>query len=108
MTIDDFEIQGVLGEGSYGKVYCALEKGEKKMYALKVLDKYHIMKVIFNYTHIIINLQHSKVDNVFRERDLLRQLNHQNIIKQYFTFQDETNLYYVFEFASRGSLTKLI
>lgn len=45
MTIEDFEIQGVLGEGSYGKVYCALEKGEKKLYAIKVLDKYHIMKV---------------------------------------------------------------
>lgn len=48
------------------------------------------------------------MDNVFRERDLLRELNHPNIIKQYFTFQDDTNLYYVFEYASRGCLTKLI
>lgn len=24
ITIKDFEIQGVLGEGSFGKVYCAL------------------------------------------------------------------------------------
>jgi len=73
MTIADFDIQGVLGEGSYGKVYCAVEKSERKAYAIKVLDKYHIMK-------------HNKVDNVFRERDLLRDLNHQNIIKQFFTF----------------------
>jgi serine/threonine protein kinase len=48
------------------------------------------------------------VDSVFRERNLLQELQHPNIIKQYFTFQDEANLYYVFEYASRGSLTKLI
>jgi serine/threonine protein kinase len=45
LTIQDFEIQGVLGEGSYGKVYCAIQKIDKKPYAIKVLDKYHIMKV---------------------------------------------------------------
>jgi 3-phosphoinositide dependent protein kinase-1 len=45
---------------------------------------------------------------VFRERDLLKELLHPNIIKQFFTFQDDQNLYYVFEYASRGSLTKLI
>ena len=45
LSIEDFEIQGVLGEGSYGKVYCAIHKSENKAYAIKVLDKYHIMKV---------------------------------------------------------------
>jgi len=45
MTIKDFEIEGVLGEGSFGKVYCAIDKNDQKSYAIKVLDKYHIMKV---------------------------------------------------------------
>lgn len=45
IAIKDFDIQGVLGEGSFGKVYCAIHKGPKKTYAIKVLDKYHIMKV---------------------------------------------------------------
>ncbi|CDW79266.1 3-phosphoinositide-dependent protein kinase 1 [Stylonychia lemnae] len=94
-TIEDFELHQVLGEGSYGKVYCALEKNENKAYAIKVLDKYHIMK-------------NQKVDSVFRERDILRELSHPSIIKQYYTFQDDINLYYVFEYASRGSLTKLL
>lgn len=26
LTIDDFELQGILGEGSYGKVYCGKDK----------------------------------------------------------------------------------
>ena len=48
------------------------------------------------------------MESVFRERDLLKELTHPNIIKQYFTFQDDQNLYYVFEYANKGSLTKLI
>ena len=45
LTLEDFQLQGILGEGSYGKVYCAIDKLNNKKYALKVLDKYHIMKV---------------------------------------------------------------
>eukprot|EP00347_Sterkiella_histriomuscorum_P007491 403348718 len=52
--------------------------------------------------------KHQKVESVFRERDILKGLSHPNIIKQYFTFQDDVNLYFVFEYASRGSLTKIM
>lgn len=52
LTIQDFEIQGVLGEGSYGKVYCAIQKIDKKAYAIKVLDKYHIMKVLCIFIYL--------------------------------------------------------
>ena len=38
----------------------------------------------------------------------MKEFSHPNIIKQSITFQDDANLYYVFEYASRGSLTKLI
>ena len=48
ISIKDFEIQGVLGEGAFGKVYCAVQKGQSKVCAIKVLDKYHIMKVSRN------------------------------------------------------------
>lgn len=45
LNITDYEMQGILGEGSYGKVYLAKEKTSGKKFAIKVLDKYHIMKV---------------------------------------------------------------
>jgi serine/threonine protein kinase len=45
ITIKDFDIQGVLGEGSFGKVYCGIHKITGKTYAIKILDKYHITKV---------------------------------------------------------------
>lgn len=39
---------------------------------------------------------------------MLQELQHPSIIRQYFTFQDKANLYYVFEYAGKGSLTKII
>ena len=43
--IEDFEMMGIIGEGAYGKVFCAKDIVNNKKYAVKVLDKYHIMKV---------------------------------------------------------------
>ncbi len=48
-TIEDFEMIGILGEGNYGKVYAAVEKSNRKPYAIKILDKYHVMKVNSQY-----------------------------------------------------------
>ena len=59
ITIKDFEIQGPLGEGSFGKVYLALQKGSKKHVAVKVLDKYHIMKVKSSQSLNLITAQQS-------------------------------------------------
>lgn len=47
-SIEDYDIHGILGEGSYAKVYCATDKTDNQPYAIKILDKYHIMKVIFD------------------------------------------------------------
>jgi serine/threonine protein kinase len=41
-----------LGEGSYGKVYRAIDKKDKKVYAIKVLDKQHIMKVVCEFIYL--------------------------------------------------------
>lgn len=84
MSIQDFELHRVVGEGSFGKVYIALDVKNKRPYAIKILDKYHIMKVAL---HIIyLDLKNKKIESAFRERDLLRELSHPNIIKQHYTF----------------------
>ena len=42
-----------------------------------------------------------------REKKLMDELKHPNIINLMKTFQDEKNLYFVFEVASNGGLDKL-
>jgi hypothetical protein len=60
-------------------VFIAIEKASRKAYAMKILDKFHLMKVAFNF--IYLGLKNKKVESAFRERDLLRELQHPNIIK---------------------------
>ena len=72
MTIQDYEIHRVLGEGSFGKVFIAIDKENRRPYAIKILDKYHIMKVAFVF--IYLGLKNKMVESAFRERDLLREV----------------------------------
>jgi len=38
-TIDDFEILGLIGEGSFGRVFHVVKKEDGNEYALKVMNK---------------------------------------------------------------------
>lgn len=92
---DDFTFERILGEGSYSTVFLASEKTTKKKYALKVLDKRHIIR-------------EKKVQHVSREKEILTLLNHPFFVKLYFTFQDIDNLYFGLSFAEQGELLDYI
>eukprot|EP00698_Gefionella_okellyi_P020003 TRINITY_DN6222_c0_g1_i1.p1 TRINITY_DN6222_c0_g1~~TRINITY_DN6222_c0_g1_i1.p1 ORF type:complete len:445 (-),score=55.27 TRINITY_DN6222_c0_g1_i1:64-1398(-) len=80
-----------LGEGSFARVFRATQISTGREFAIKVLNKKHIIK-------------ESKVEQVKLERNILNMLDHPNIIKLYCTFQDAANLYMVLEFAVGGEL----
>jgi serine/threonine protein kinase len=40
---DDFEFQGLLGEGTYGKVFLAKHFFTAKFYAIKVIEKRKVL-----------------------------------------------------------------
>lgn len=105
-TIEDYEFIKQIGEGAFGNVYLAKEKDTKQLYAIKALDKDHIIK-------------HNKLQSVHRERDILKMFNkHPYIIKLETTFkvnkyllshiQDKQNLYFVFENCGNGTLASKI
>ncbi|KAF2675045.1 Pkinase-domain-containing protein [Microthyrium microscopicum] len=90
--VNDFEFGRTLGEGSYSTVLAATDRATLREYAVKVLDKKHIIK-------------EKKVKYVNIEKDTLNRLtNHPGIVKLYFTFQDERSLYFVLDLASNGEL----
>lgn len=95
-TVKDFEFGKDLGKGSYSTVVLATDKITKKQYAVKVLDKRHIIK-------------EKKVKYVNIEKHALNRLSGLNgIISLFFTFQDKDSLYFVLDYASNGELLGLI
>lgn len=91
-NIKDFILGRTLGEGSYSTVIAAKDKQTSKEYAIKILDKRHIIK-------------EKKVKYVYIEKDTLNRLgNHPGIVQLYYTFQDEKSLYFVLSLASNGEL----
>ncbi|KAI8060445.1 kinase-like domain-containing protein [Gongronella butleri] len=94
-NVNDFEYGHALGEGSYSTVISAKDKKTDKQYAIKKLDKAHIVK-------------NDKVKYVMIERDALSRMNHPGIVKLYWTFRDNRSLYYVLDLAPNGELYSLI
>lgn len=44
LTVDDFELIKVIGTGSYGKVFLSKKKDTQEVYAVKTLNKKHLIK----------------------------------------------------------------
>ncbi|XP_048407959.1 3-phosphoinositide-dependent protein kinase 1 isoform X3 [Stegostoma tigrinum] len=92
---EDFKFGKILGEGSFSTVVLAREQATGKEYAIKILEKRHIIK-------------ENKVPYVTRERDIMSHLDHPFFVKLYFTFQDDEKLYFGLSYAKNGELLKYI
>lgn len=91
----DFKLGKILGEGSFSTVVLAKEIATGREYAIKILQKRHILK-------------ENKVQYVTRERDVMSRLDHPFFVKLYFTFQDDEKLYFGLSYAKNGELLKYI
>ncbi|KAI0484632.1 putative 3-phosphoinositide dependent protein kinase-1 [Xylariaceae sp. FL0804] len=90
--VRDFSFGRILGEGSYSSVFLATDRQTLKEYAVKVLEKKHIIK-------------ERKIKYVNIEKDTLNRLTeHPGIVRLYYTFQDENSLYYVLDLCTGGEL----
>ncbi|EPS42780.1 hypothetical protein H072_3237 [Dactylellina haptotyla CBS 200.50] len=90
--VQDFSFGRTLGEGSYSTVLAATDRQTLTEYAIKVLDKRHIIK-------------EKKVKYVNIEKNTLNRLgDHPGIVRLYYTFQDERSLYFVLDLAAGGEL----
>ncbi|KAL6453986.1 PKH3 Serine/threonine-protein kinase PKH3 [Candida maltosa Xu316] len=96
-TARDYQFGARIGEGSYSTVYSALDKYTNRTYAIKVLSKRHIVK-------------ENKIKYVNIEKTTLNRLGqqHPGIVQLYYTFQDESSLFFVLDFAEYGELLSII
>lgn len=95
-TTKDFDFFNTIGEGSYSVVTRAREIATQKDFAVKILNKKHIIK-------------EKKVKYVNVEKSVLNRIyNHPLIVRLYYTFQDAYSLYFVLDLAENGDLLNYI
>ena len=91
VTYNDFEPIKLLGRGSFGEVLLVRLKANKKVYAMKILNK-SILKLKKQELH------------TKTERDLMVKINCPFIVNIKSAFQDTTKLYIVSEFMQGGDM----
>ena len=82
----------IIGSGSYGQVYLAMNILDKKYYAIKHMDK----KKLFNLLHSLTSIQ--------KEIDIQSKIDHPNIVKLLYVKETHISYDLVMEYASMGSL----
>merc|ERR1719215_531709 len=92
-SLKDFEIGKPLGRGKFGDVYLAREKRSKYIVALKVIFKHQVQKA---------GCEHQ----LRREIEIQSHLRHPNILRLYGYFYDDSRVYLILEYASKGEMYK--
>lgn len=93
--IENYQILKNLGEGAFGAVKLAIDLETKKEVAIKAVNMDQTLEM-------------NKLKHIFREKELLYELKHPNIIELIGTTKDLVNLYFVFECCKNGTLDDLI
>ena len=94
--MDKYEVIGEIGKGSFGSISKIIRKNDKQILIWKEL-KYE-------------GIPDEEKQLIANEINLLREMNHTNIVKQYGTINDYKNskLYMVMEYCDGGDLGKFI
>ena len=85
MTLDDFNLIKLLGEGAQAKVYLVKLKENGKQYAMKVIRKDHI-------------LQEDMLKNIIEEKRLLNENSHPFLVHMEYGFQNDERLFFVMDY----------
>ncbi|ELP86860.1 serine/threonine protein kinase ppk21, putative [Entamoeba invadens IP1] len=88
---NNFIFGDTLGEGSFGAVVLTTDKDDGRQFATKILDKSQIIRL-------------KKHATVKRERDIMSMCQSSYIVKLFYTFQNETSLFYVLELCPNRDL----
>lgn len=88
----DFEFLRVLGKGSFGKVLLARRYADKRLYAVKVLEKRAVVR-------------RNETQHIMAERNVLRNNQHHPfLVSLHSSFQTKERLYFVLDYVNGGEL----
>ncbi|XP_055924337.1 serine/threonine-protein kinase MRCK alpha-like isoform X2 [Argiope bruennichi] len=92
---DDFEVLKVIGRGAFGDVAVVKHKVTTKVYAMKILNKWEMLK-------------RAETACFQEERDVLVYGDKRWITNLYYAFQDDSNLYFLMDYYCGGDLLTLL
>ena len=90
--INDFILIKTLGKGSFGEVYLSVNEKSHQQYAIKKIPASNLNNAGFK----------KYLDN---EIKIMKQLNHENIIKFHSNIRTQNNVYLVMDYINGGSLS---
>ncbi|XP_004631832.1 serine/threonine-protein kinase SIK1 [Octodon degus] len=90
LRVGFYDVERTLGKGNFAVVKLARHRVTKTQVAIKIIDK--------------TRLDTSNLDKIYREVQLMKLLNHPNIIRLYQVMETKDMLYIVTEFAKNGEM----
>ena len=91
-SIENYQKIKLIGKGSYGSVFKVIKKNTNLIRAMKVIPK---------------NFQKDN-DEILREINILKNLDHPNVMKIYEFLEDDKNYYLIQEFCDGGDLDTIL
>lgn len=91
VTMEDFTLLKMIGKGTYGKVLLVKKNNSDEIFAMKMLKKDYIAR-------------RNQVAHTRTERNILEKVNHPNVVKLRYAFQNQKKLYFVLEYCPGGEL----
>jgi len=91
----DFQQLKVIGRGAFGEVKLVRHKESKRVYAMKLLNKFEMLK-------------RSESAFFWEERDIMAHSNSEWIVQLHFAFQDDKYLYMIMDYMPGGDLVNLM
>uniref|UniRef100_A0A3B3XT51 Protein kinase domain-containing protein n=1 Tax=Poecilia mexicana TaxID=48701 RepID=A0A3B3XT51_9TELE len=91
LNFDHFQILRAIGKGSFGKVCIVQKRDTEKMYAMKYMNKQQC-------------IERDEVRNVFRELEILQEIEHVFLVNLWYSFQDEEDMFMVVDLLLGGDL----
>ena len=92
--MQNYKIIKILGTGLFSNVYL-VQDHQKDLFALKIIKKRKFVTK-------------ESIQKILVEKEILKILDHQNILKLHKTFQSKNRLYFLLEYASRGNLLRIL
>lgn len=95
ISLDDFVVKKVIGQGSFGKVYMVVHKMTGQIYAMKSIRK-----------DVVIDSE--QLENLRLEKHIMLCVEHPFIISMEFVFQKELRIYFLMDFIRGGELYRIL